>query len=59
MARTKRSKPAPEAASYPHSEAKAAMRPDLGTQREFKKKKKPGRIGMRIAVEVIDDSGNE
>lgn len=41
MARPKRSKPVPEAASYTHSEAKVAMRPDVGTQREFKKKKPP------------------
>jgi adenine-specific DNA-methyltransferase len=41
MARTKRTKPTPEAASYTHSEAKVAMRPDVGTQREFRKKKPP------------------
>src|SRR5713101_3536711 len=36
-----KNKPAREAKSYKHTEADSAMRPDVGTQAQFKKKKPP------------------
>jgi adenine-specific DNA-methyltransferase len=39
--RTTRSKPVPKAESYAHHDADVAMRPDVGTQAQFRKKKAP------------------
>jgi adenine-specific DNA-methyltransferase len=41
MAKRKRAPAAPHAKTYRHTEAESAMRPDVGTQAHFKKKKPP------------------
>ena len=43
MAKGKRPAKSVEAASYTHSESTVSLRPDIGTQAQFKKKKPPAR----------------
>lgn len=39
--RSRKTKPAPEAKNYVHPEAESLLRPDVGTQAQFRKKKPP------------------
>lgn len=41
VARTRRSAEPPQAESYRHPEAESLLRPDVGTQPQFRKKKPP------------------
>ena len=41
MPRAKKSTKSPEAMSYQHPESDSPMRPDMGTQAQFKKQKPP------------------
>jgi adenine-specific DNA-methyltransferase len=43
VAKRKANKPAPQAEGYRHPAAESPMRPDVGTQAQFKKKKPPAR----------------
>ncbi len=51
---------APETRSYVHSEAESLLRPDVGTQAQFKKKKTPRqyRYDSSLAPELTWDGGN-
>ncbi len=61
MARSRKEpKIAPEARSYAHPEAEALLRPDIGTQAQFKKKKPPKqyRYDSSLAPELSWDGKN-
>ena len=71
MPKPKKSRPAPEAANDAHAESDLALRPQVGTQPPFKKRKPAQRYRCHsslspalewdgpIAVKAIDDQGND
>ena len=60
MARSKRTSPDRKAEIYKHPEADSPMRPDVGTQAQFRKKKPPAtyRYDSSLSPALDWDGGN-